>query len=239
MDPVSFGGAALPLVLVGASRLPRRPRQSRSNSHLNSPPFQPFRTFAHFKRHSSPVKTKRGVLFMNTASRVAINRANARYSIGPKTESGKKVSSLNALRHGLTGQIVVMPNEDLGSLPAAPRSLRRRIPSSRRHRRGSGPSPGRRKPVESPLQPEPPQPAPLATVRTNSSATPRAPETRQAREDAELNDLLDVMEMHKNKGETYAPSKDGFVFSESQIDSASRRRNRERLIEEAYEYAAA
>jgi hypothetical protein len=42
-----------------------------------------------------------------------INRANAQHSTGPNTEEGKQKSSLNALRHGLTGQIVVMPNEDL------------------------------------------------------------------------------------------------------------------------------
>jgi hypothetical protein len=45
--------------------------------------------------------------------RAEINRANAQHSTGPKTEAGKKQSSLNALRHGLTGQIVVMPTEDL------------------------------------------------------------------------------------------------------------------------------
>jgi hypothetical protein len=44
-----------------------------------------------------------------------INRANAEHSTGPKTEEGKKKSSLNALRHGLTGQIVVMPSEDLAA----------------------------------------------------------------------------------------------------------------------------
>ena len=46
-------------------------------------------------------------------NRAEINRANAQYSTGPKTEAGTKQSSLNALRHGLTGQIVVMPTEDL------------------------------------------------------------------------------------------------------------------------------
>jgi hypothetical protein len=42
-----------------------------------------------------------------------INRANAQHSTGPRTSEGKQKSSLNALRHGLTGQIVVMPTEDL------------------------------------------------------------------------------------------------------------------------------
>jgi len=46
-------------------------------------------------------------------NRAEVNKKNAQHSTGPKTESGKKQSSLNALRHGLTGQIVVMPTEDL------------------------------------------------------------------------------------------------------------------------------
>jgi len=41
--------------------------------------------------------------------RAEINRANAQHSIGPKTPEGKQRSSLNALRHGLTGQIIVLP----------------------------------------------------------------------------------------------------------------------------------
>ncbi len=45
--------------------------------------------------------------------RAAINRENALKSTGPRTEAGKQKSSLNALRHGLTSQIVIMPNEDL------------------------------------------------------------------------------------------------------------------------------
>jgi hypothetical protein len=50
---------------------------------------------------------------MSIPNRSEINRANAQHSTGPKTAEGKKQSSLNALRHGLTGQIVVMPTEDL------------------------------------------------------------------------------------------------------------------------------
>src|SRR5580704_13821291 len=46
-------------------------------------------------------------------SRTEINQANAQHSTGPRTEAGKQRSSLNALRHGLTGQIVVMPTEDM------------------------------------------------------------------------------------------------------------------------------
>ena len=41
------------------------------------------------------------------------NRENAQHSTGPRTPEGKKRSSLNATRHGLSGQVVVMPYEDL------------------------------------------------------------------------------------------------------------------------------
>ena len=44
--------------------------------------------------------------------RAAVNRNNARKSTGPRTEAGKQVSRFNALRHGLTGQVVVLPSED-------------------------------------------------------------------------------------------------------------------------------
>jgi hypothetical protein len=47
--------------------------------------------------------------------RAAINRENSLKSTGPKTEAGKHISSLNALRHGLTGQVIVMPAEDLAA----------------------------------------------------------------------------------------------------------------------------
>jgi hypothetical protein len=40
------------------------------------------------------------------------NRRNAQLSSGPKTEAGRKRSSLNALRHGLTGQVTAMTDED-------------------------------------------------------------------------------------------------------------------------------
>jgi hypothetical protein len=46
------------------------------------------------------------------SGRAAANAANAQKSTGPRTAAGKQCSSLNALRHGLTGHVVVLPTED-------------------------------------------------------------------------------------------------------------------------------
>jgi hypothetical protein len=45
-------------------------------------------------------------------TRAEINRANSQHSTGPRTPTGKQRSSLNALRHGLTGHVIVLPSED-------------------------------------------------------------------------------------------------------------------------------
>jgi hypothetical protein len=50
--------------------------------------------------------------------RTAINRANSRHSTGPRTDSGKQRSSLNALRHGLTAASAVLPTEDQAAYDA-------------------------------------------------------------------------------------------------------------------------
>jgi hypothetical protein len=40
------------------------------------------------------------------------NRANAQKSTGPKTQEGKQRSRLNGLRHGITGQVSIMTDEN-------------------------------------------------------------------------------------------------------------------------------
>ncbi len=51
------------------------------------------------------------------------NRANALLSTGPKTEAGKKRSSMNALRHGITGQVATMTDEDRAAHDAFSKAL--------------------------------------------------------------------------------------------------------------------
>src|SRR5580658_10887090 len=47
-----------------------------------------------------------------TEAQLNARRQNAQLSTGPRTIAGKKRSSLNAFRHGLTGQIIVHTAED-------------------------------------------------------------------------------------------------------------------------------
>jgi len=49
---------------------------------------------------------------MISDKQLAANRANALQSTGPRTEEGRKRSSMNALRHGITGQVTTMTDED-------------------------------------------------------------------------------------------------------------------------------
>jgi hypothetical protein len=49
---------------------------------------------------------------MASEKQIAANRANAARSTGPISLEGKKRASLNALRHGITAQVCLMPEED-------------------------------------------------------------------------------------------------------------------------------
>jgi hypothetical protein len=49
---------------------------------------------------------------MSSESKIAANRANAQLSTGPRTLEGKAASSLNAFKHGLrSNRLLVLPNE--------------------------------------------------------------------------------------------------------------------------------
>jgi hypothetical protein len=45
-------------------------------------------------------------------AKLAANRANAQKSTGPRTDAAKSLTRYNAVRHGLTGQAVLLPTED-------------------------------------------------------------------------------------------------------------------------------
>ena len=49
---------------------------------------------------------------MTTQKQLEANRRNARKSSGPKTQPGKSLSKLNALKHGLRAEQVLVPGED-------------------------------------------------------------------------------------------------------------------------------
>jgi hypothetical protein len=49
---------------------------------------------------------------MATQKQIEANRRNAQRSTGPKTEEGKSKSKFNALKHGMTAEVAVLPHED-------------------------------------------------------------------------------------------------------------------------------
>jgi hypothetical protein len=59
-------------------------------------------------------------------AQLAANRRNSELSTGPKTEAGKTKSSLNAVRHGLTGRTVLLPSEDAAAYEAHLDAFRKR-----------------------------------------------------------------------------------------------------------------
>jgi hypothetical protein len=70
------------------------------------------RTITNQPGSGQPPKPKR----VASEARLRANRLNSQKSTGPRTEAGKQRSSLNALRHGFTGQVLSLPAEELAAL---------------------------------------------------------------------------------------------------------------------------
>ena len=60
---------------------------------------------------------------MTSNLQIEANRRNARLSTGPKTATGLRISSMNALKHGLTARHVTVFDESAGDFEAFQRQL--------------------------------------------------------------------------------------------------------------------
>ncbi|HTS50894.1 MAG TPA: hypothetical protein VMH05_23270 [Bryobacteraceae bacterium] len=182
-----------------------------------------------------------------TPSRTSANRLNALHSTGPRTDSGKQRSSLNALRHGLTSQTAVLPSEDPAAYQLHCDQFRAeydpQTPSERQLVQELADTAWRlnRVPLlEAGLlataagaNPRESIPA-LATIGLHGQRLSRqfqktldqlrALQTeRRDREAHDLKRAASLLELHKHKGIPYDPVQDGFVFSISEIETHSQR----------------
>lgn len=195
---------------------------------------------------------------MTTAER---NRANSQHSTGPVTEEGKHRSSMNALRHGLTSQqLVILPDENKDDYDRILEAFRAEydpqgatelhltqslIDLAWRLRRVVT--------LETNLLiealPTELQIKSLATLSMHSQRLSRQFEKtraelqalQQSRRDAEqeqLTQLLDIMEMKESEGEPYDPTEAGFVFSNEQLDPAKVLRLRTRQAQKARHFCS-
>jgi hypothetical protein len=187
--------------------------------------------------------------------RATINQANAQHSTGPRTESGKRRSSLNALRHGLTAGTAVLPSEDAAAYrqhcrqfqdeyqPATPTESQlvqeladtswrlKRIPLLEAELLSPAPA-GPQSPVPNPQSLLPA----LATLGLHGARLSRQFQKaldhlrsiqfeRRHQERRDLRDAADLLELHKHKDVPWEPSDHGFVFSKQQVE-----RHAERLM---------
>jgi len=156
------------------------------------------------------------------ASRSATNRANALLSTGPRTDSGKQRSSLNALRHGLTAASAVLPSEDQAAFDA--------------HRRGFFDEYQPATPTETQLTQELADTAwrlnriPLleASLLDRAANPPldalrEIQDERRREQERQLKSAAALLELHKHKGIPWQPADNGFVFSKDQVERFSQR----------------
>src|SRR6266852_3490181 len=216
------------------------------------------------------MKNKTVPITDHNAARTARNRANAAHSTGPKTEAGKKRSSLNAYRHGLTGQTIILPAEDLdayqdftdtlfkdytpvGTLEKqlvqslADTSWRlNRVAALESNLIGLGfDEHSNSISTEHPeahaalviIEAMREHARPLAVLGLHTARLSRhfektltqlkdAQKERRATEATRLAEAASLLQMDQKQGLPYNPSEDGFVFSNSEIETFIRRRSR-------------
>ena len=178
-------------------------------------------------------------------SRVAVNRANALHSTGPRTTAGKQRSSLNAVTHGLTARSPVLATEDPAAYqrhsrqffdeyqPATPTETQltqelvdtawrlNRIPLLEAELFSQNPNPQT-------LIPQ------IATLGMHSQRLSRQFQKaldqlreiqaeRRLQQERDLKRAAALLELHKHKGLSYDPIQDGFVFSKDQVEVFSQR----------------
>src|SRR6185312_3730451 len=74
-------------------------------------PRSPHRGCGPHSRSSHPANTTGHPPMATAAERAEISRRNGSRSKGPTSPEGKRRSSLNALKHGMTAQTTVLPGE--------------------------------------------------------------------------------------------------------------------------------
>jgi hypothetical protein len=181
--------------------------------------------------------------------RSAVNRSNAQHSTGPRTESGKQRSSLNALRHGLTARSAVLPSEDPAAYenhrcqflaeyqPATPTETQlvqelidtswriNRIPLleanllTRAGRAELDLVDAHRLINNLSIQSQ-------RLSRQFQKALDQLREIQAERRERERHDLTDaaaLLEHHKHKGIPWEPADHGFVFSKDQVERHAQR----------------
>jgi hypothetical protein len=201
-------------------------------------------------------------------NRAEMNRTNAQHSTGPQPEAGIQKSCLGAMRYTLgTEQLVVSPDEDrelyhlhrqtfrddyqpqgateehlVQSLADLSWRLNRVVALETNILSMSY---SLRDLADGLFD----QTKALANLSLHSQRLSRQFErtvaqlrglqqTRRSQEQRGLDNLLDIMEVHEEKGQTYNPSEDDFVFSPSQITRAIQARRRDRLLDETHRAAA-
>jgi hypothetical protein len=212
---------------------------------------------------------------MTSEKQLDANRRNAQHSTGAKTEAGRNHSRMNALRHGLTGQVTTMTDDDRAAhdklsaalikdlAPEGPMEtqLAQRIATdSWRLNRAAA--------IEDnlfalglyehggKLLPDFEQPgheqidAALTTARVftleskqlqlltlyeqrinrsiqkNLAILQQLQATRKAEHEAAMQQAAALLKLSEMRGVEYSPTKDGFVFSTTQIHAAIDREHR-------------